>query len=181
MTAAPGPAVLPGMGGYLLFLLAGCNPWAVAEVDGVDAALESALGAYPVHPSDAWSPRWDPEDISYLAEGVPANPKNWTDGSRDEDLDAMGGCSWCWSFCQNCPWVFDDRVRGHAQDLGLLQDAARIFPWCIVLCRQCHVLNTGELSSSSKHSCQFTWALTKNVCNNVGNYWLVWYTFLSLY
>ena len=38
-------------------------PWSVAEVDSVDAALETALGAYPVHLGGVWRPGWDLEDI----------------------------------------------------------------------------------------------------------------------
>ena len=41
----------------------GQTPWAVAEIDNVDATLESALGAYPVVPGDTWLPGWDPADI----------------------------------------------------------------------------------------------------------------------
>ena len=73
-------------------------PWAVAKVDCVDAALETALGAYPVHHGDAWRPGWDPEDISDLAEDVPAHPNIWTDGSRDEDLDAIVGVAGAGAF-----------------------------------------------------------------------------------
>ena len=53
--------------------------------------METALGAYPVHPGDGWTPGWDPEDISDLVEDVPAHPNIWTDGGRDEDLEAMFG------------------------------------------------------------------------------------------
>ena len=102
-------------------------PWAVAKVDCVDAALETALGAYPVHPGEAWRPGWDPEDISDLAEDVPAHPNIWTDGSRDEDLDAMVGVAGAGAFVKEVPWVFDGRAWGHAQDLDLGHDATRIF------------------------------------------------------
>ena len=102
-------------------------PWAVAEVDCVDAALETALGAYPIHPGEAWRPGWDPEDIFDLAEDVPANPNIWTDGSRDEDLDAMVGVAGAGAYVKNVPWVFDGRAWGPAQDLDLDDDAARIF------------------------------------------------------
>ena len=61
-----------GLVGFLLSLLAGCIlPWAAAVVDGVDATLENALGAYPLHPAEAWGPQWDPEDIADLSEDVP--------------------------------------------------------------------------------------------------------------
>ena len=53
-------------------------PWAVAEVDSVDAALETALGAYPIYPGEAWRPGWDPEDVSDFAENVPGLPNIWT-------------------------------------------------------------------------------------------------------
>ena len=102
-------------------------PWAVAEVDSVDAALETALGVYPVHPGGDWRPGWDPEDIVDLADSVPVHPNIWTDGSRDEDLDAMVGVAGAGAFVNNAPWVFDDRAWGHAQDLDLVDDAARIF------------------------------------------------------
>ena len=107
-------------------------PWAVAEVDCVDAALETALGAYPVHLHEAWRPGWDLEDISDLAEDVPPHPNFWIDGSRDEDLDAMVGVAGAGAFVKTVPWVFDNRAWGHAQDLDLDDDAARIFsmvPW----------------------------------------------------
>ena len=103
-------------------------PWAVAKVDRIDAALETALGAYPVHLGGAWKPEWDPEDISDLADVVPPHPDIWTDGSRDEDLDAMVGVAGAGAFVKNVPWVFDGRAWGHAQDLDLVDDAARIFP-----------------------------------------------------
>ena len=45
----------------------------------MDAALEKALGAYPVRVADAWRPGWDPEDILDLAQDMPANPNIWTD------------------------------------------------------------------------------------------------------
>ena len=96
-------------------------PWAVAEVDSVDAALETALGAYPVHPGEAWRPEWDPEDISDLEDDVPGDPNIWTDGSRNEDLRRAG------AYVQNVPWVFNGRTWGRVQDLDLDDDASRIF------------------------------------------------------
>ena len=66
-------------------------PWAVAFADTVDAALVCALGGYPVSVGDGGNPDGDPEDIIDLAEEVPAAPNVWTDGSRDEDLDALVG------------------------------------------------------------------------------------------
>ena len=65
-------------------------PWAVAMADG--AALECALGAYPVHPGSLWDSGKHPEDVNDLAGDVPANPDIWADGSRDEDLDALVDC-----------------------------------------------------------------------------------------
>ena len=102
-------------------------PWAVAEEDCVDAAVETALGAYPVQPGDAWGPGWDPEDISDSGDSVPSYPNIWTDGSRDEDLDAMIGVVGAGAFVKEVPWVFDGRAWGHAQDLDLDNDASRIF------------------------------------------------------
>ena len=78
-------------------------PWAVAEVDCVDAALETALGAYPTHPGEVWMPGWDPEDISDLADNVPGHPNIWTDGSREEDLDAMVGVPGAGAFVKDVP------------------------------------------------------------------------------
>ena len=103
------------------------SPWAVSEVDSVDAALETALGAYPILPGEVWKPRWDPEDMSDLAYGVPSHPNIWTDGSRDEDLDGMVGVAGAGAYVNDVPWVFDDRAWGHAQELNLDVDAARIF------------------------------------------------------
>ena len=103
------------------------SSWAVALVDRVDTALERALGAYPVRLAAAWSPGWELEDVSDLAEDIPPNPNIWTDGSRDEDLDAMVGVAGAGAFVGAVPWVFDDRVWGHAQDLDLDEDAAGIF------------------------------------------------------
>ena len=102
-------------------------PWAVAEVDCVDAALETALGAYPIRPGEDWKPHWDLDDIEDLANSVPAHPNIWTDGSRDEDLDAMVGVAGAGAFVKEVPWVFDDRAWGHAQNLDIGPDATRIF------------------------------------------------------
>ena len=102
-------------------------PWAVAEVDCVDSALETALGVYPVNPGDIWRSGWDPVDISDMTDGVPAHPNIWTDGSRDEDLDAMVGVAGAGAFVNEVPWAFDDRAWGHAQDLGIGTDATRVF------------------------------------------------------
>ena len=62
-----------------------------------------------------------------MADGVPDHPNIWTDGSRDEDLDAMVGVAGAGAFVNDVPWVFDGRAWGHAQDLDLGNDAARIF------------------------------------------------------
>ena len=66
-------------------------PWAVAVADSADASLESALGAYPLDPGGDWNPGWDLEDIADLVDGVPGQPNVWTDGSTDEDPDALVG------------------------------------------------------------------------------------------
>ena len=67
-----------------------------------------------------------------LADSLPDHPNMWTDGSRDEDLDAMVGVAGAGAFVKNVPWVFDDRAWGHAQDLDLNEDAARIFSMVLV-------------------------------------------------
>ena len=131
------------------------SPCAVASVDWVDIALERALGAYPGRPAAAWSPEWDPEDICDLAEDIPPNPNIWTDGSRDEDLDAMVGVAG--AFVKNVPWVFDGRAWGHAQDLDLDNDAAVPFPWSLERCRLFSALSTGELSSLCRLLCRCVW------------------------
>ena len=41
-TVVPGPAIWPGVVGYLLYRLAELAPWAVAVTDSVDATLEAA-------------------------------------------------------------------------------------------------------------------------------------------
>ena len=120
LTVVPGPAVLAWHGWLPALSPRRVQPpWAVAEVDNFDAALETALGAYPVHPGGSWRPGWDPEDISDLADDVPDHPNIWTDGSRDEDLDAMVGVAGAGAFVNDVPWVFDGRAWGHAQDLNL--------------------------------------------------------------
>ena len=144
-------------------------PWAVAEVDSIDAALETALGAYPIHPGEAWSPGWDPEDVLYLTDNVPNHPNIWTDGSRDEDLDAMEGAAGSGAFVKDVPWVFDGRAWGHAQDLDTGEDASRIFSmvpgslqtvqraeyWGVILALQAFMPVHIGIDN-------------KNVCNNVG-------------
>ena len=95
------------------------SPWAVATTDWIDAALETALGVYPVHPGEVWKPDWDPDDISDLADGVPDHPNIWTDASRDEDLDAMVGSAGAGAYVKEVPWVFDGGAWGLAQDLHL--------------------------------------------------------------
>ena len=128
-------------------------PCAVAEVGSVDAALERALGAYPVHPSEAWSPGWDPEDISDSA----ANPNMWTDGSRDEDLDAIVGVAGAGAFVNSVPCVFDDRAWGQAQDLDLDGDAAHIFSMVPADCSARGILG---LSLLCRLSCRCIWVST---------------------
>ena len=120
-------------------------PWAVAEVDNVDASLESALGAYPAVPGGRcclvgilltlliWL------IMSLLILII------WTDGSRDEDLDAMVGVAGAGAFVKEVPWVFDGRAWGHAQDLDLGNDATRIFSMVPGILQTVSVLNTGGL------------------------------------
>ena len=62
-----------------------------------------------------------------MADDVTGNPNIWTDGSRNEDLDAMVGVAGAGAYVQNVPWVFDGRPWGHVQDLDLDDDASRIF------------------------------------------------------
>ena len=82
------------------------TPWAVAEVDSVDAALETALGAYPVHPGENLRPGWDPDDIIDLADSDLDHPNIWTDGNRDEDLNAKVGVAGAVAYVKNVLWVF---------------------------------------------------------------------------
>ena len=86
--------------------------------------MERAPGAYPVRLAAAWSPGWDPHNISDLADDIPPNPNIWTDGSMGEDLDAMVVVAGAGAFVR----VFDGRAWRHAQDLDLDEDATRIFP-----------------------------------------------------
>ena len=65
--------------------------------------------AYPVHPAGAWRLEWD-EDVADLAEGMPADPNIWTDGSRHEDLDALLDVAGAVAFVRSVPWVFDVRA-----------------------------------------------------------------------
>ena len=102
-------------------------PWATALADTVDASLETALGGYPLSLGSNWNPGWDPEDIVDLADDFPATPNMWTDGSRDEDLDALVRVAGAGAFTASVPWVFDGRAWGHAQDLDVAEDACRIF------------------------------------------------------
>ena len=134
-------------------------PWAVAEVDSVDAALETALGAYTIHPGGAWNPGWDPEDIVDLTDNVPNHPNIWTDGSRDEDFDALLGVAGSGAFVKDVPWVFDGRAWGHAQDLDVDEDASRIFLLFLGHYRRSSGLNTGVLFLLCRPSCWFTLAL----------------------
>ena len=134
-------------------------PWAVAEVDSVDAALETALGAYPICPGGDWNPGWDPEDIVDLTDNVPNHPNIWTDGSRDEDLDAMVGVAGSGAFVKDVPWVFDGRAWVHAQDLDIGEDASRIFLWFLDHFKRSSVLNTGVLFLLCRLSCRSILAL----------------------
>ena len=158
-------------------------PWAAVEVDVVDAALEKALGPYPLELARAWCPEWDPADIIDLADDMPANPNIWTDGSRDEDLDAMVGVAGSGAYVKSVSWVFDDRAWGHAQDLDLDDDAPRIFPWFLGLCRRSSEASIGVLSGLCRLLCQFIWVLTTKtsaqlhfcfgpVLGPVGHLWL---------
>ena len=62
-------------------------PWAVAMADSVYASLEVALCAYPLDTGSSWNPGF--EDIADTTGAVPGKLGVWTDGSRDEDLDAL--------------------------------------------------------------------------------------------
>ena len=95
-----------------------------------------------------------------LADNVPANPNIWTDGSRDEDLDAMVGVAGAGAFVKDVPWVFDGRAWGHAQDLDLGDDATRIFSMVPGSFRRFSVQNTGVLFLLCRPSCRFMWGLT---------------------
>ena len=53
-----------------------------------------------------------PEDIADLANDVPAAPDFWTDGSRDEDLDALVDVAGAGAFTRSVPWVLDGRAWG---------------------------------------------------------------------
>ena len=64
------------------------------------------MGACPVRPAAAWSPGWDPADISDLADDNPRNPNIWSDGSLDEDLDAMVGVAGAGAFVKKCSLGF---------------------------------------------------------------------------
>ena len=69
-----------------------------------------------------------------LADDVPASSNMLTDGSRDEDLDALVGVAGAGAFTASVPWVFDGRAWGHAQDLDVAEDACRMFsmvPGCL--------------------------------------------------
>ena len=55
-----------------------------------------------------------------------SDPNIWTAGSRGEDLDAFVGVAGAGAFVRSVPWVFDDRVWWHAQDLDLNEDASLI-------------------------------------------------------
>ena len=95
-----------------------------------------------------------------MADSVPRNPNVWSDGSRDEDLDAMVGVAGAGAFVRNVPWVFDGRAWGHAQDLNLDDDAARIFsmvPGPLQTVQRAEYW--GELFSHCKPSCMSIWVL----------------------
>ena len=144
-------------------------PWAVAEVDSVHAAMESALGDYPIHLHEAWRPGWDPEDISDLAEDVPPHPNVWTDCSRDEDLDAMVGVAGAGAFVTTVRWVSDDRAWGHAQDLDIGDDAARTFsmiPGSLQTVQRAEYW--GAILALQAFMPIHLGIDNKNVCNNIG-------------
>ena len=112
---------------------------------------------------------WDLEGVIDLADNVPVHPNIWTDGSRDEDLDAMVGVAGAGAYVKNVPWVFDDRAWGQAQDLDVDDDAARIFS-----------MDPGPLQTVQR--AEYWGAIlalqafmpvhlgidNKNVCNNIG-------------
>ena len=144
--------------------------WGVTVVDCVDASLESAPGAYPLDPGGNWHPQWDPEDIADKADNVPANPNIWTDGSRDEDLDALMGGAGAGVYVRTVPCVIDSRTWGHAQDLDLADDACRIFvsvPGCL------QTVLRGYPGPPGAYACSFG-KDNKNVCNNVGRLLVDW-------
>ena len=119
------------MVGCLHFLPVEPPSWAIAIAATVDASLECALGGYPVCLGATWNPDWDLEDVLDPADEVPAAPNLWTDGSRDEDPDALVGVAGAGAFVETVPWVFDGRAWGHAQDLDLAEDASVSFPWSL--------------------------------------------------
>ena len=132
-------------------------PWAVAKVDSVDAALETALGVYPIRPGSELNPAWEPDDIVDLADNVPNHPNIWTDGSRDEDLDAMVGVAGAGAFVKDVPWVFDgpgDTLKTLTLEMmllnfsmvpGSLQTVQRAEYW------GCHSCLAGPHASSHWH------------------------------
>lgn len=69
---------------------------------------------------------------------VPEVPNIWTDGSRDQDLDALIGVGGAGAFAHSVPWVFNGRAWGHPQDLDIEDDASRfcLGPWPIADCAQ---------------------------------------------
>ena len=68
---------------------------------------KNALVAYTQDPASAWRPGWDPEDIADLSDDMPAHTKIWTDGSREEDVNALVGVAGAGAFGRSVPWVFD--------------------------------------------------------------------------
>ena len=131
--------------------------------------MESALGAYPVHLHEAWRPGWNPEDIFDLAEDVLPFPNVWTDGSRDEDLDAMVGVAGAGAFVKTVSWVFDNKAWGHAQDLDIGDDAARIFsmvPGSLQTVQRAEYW--GAILALQAFMPVHLGIDNKNVCNNIG-------------
>ena len=102
--------------------------WAAAVVDSVDAALENALVAYPQDPASAWRPGWDPEDIADLSDDMPAHPKIWTDGSREEDVDALVGSLELVPLVGRSLGFLTVGLGDTPQDPDLVDCASRIFP-----------------------------------------------------
>ena len=144
-------------------------PWAVAEVDSVHVAMESALGVYPFHLHEAWRPGWDPEDISDLAEDVPLIPMFGLMAAGMRTLMLWLGLLGLFAFVKTVRWVSDDRFWGHAQDLEIGDDAARIFsmiPGSLQTVQRAEYW--GAILALQAFMPIHLGIDNKNVCNNIG-------------
>ena len=85
-----------------------------------------------------------------LAGGLPANPNIRTDGSRDEDLDALVGVAGAGA--SHGSFMVEPGVMLKIFTWMMMPPV--FFLWCLVGSRQCNVLSTGEgyPRSSSTHS-----------------------------